>query len=1076
MWLTRLALRNPILILMMSLMVLALGALSTTRLSVDLFPNIDIPVIRVATFYAGAGPEDIEKSITQPIERAVASSPGVDRVESTSKQGASIVSVWFNYGVNLDTAQFEVQQRVSQIQSTLPPGIQNPYILKFDVTNIPIVQVVIRGEGLDEKQLYDLTYNVIQPQLERLPGMASASVSGGKQREIEVKVDRDQLRARGLGILDVVNAVKNANLLLPSGNLRAGDQDYNVFTNTQVDTVRQLEGVVVRQGTMTTAGTMGQSTSSVRVGDLASVVDGTADQANVVRVNGTRGVYLRVFKQPGANTIAAVDAVRAAIPNLRGVPPNVKVDISFDQSTYIRSAVSALEHEAVQGGLLAIAVILVFLVSFRATGIVAVAIPMSIVATFILLYFFGQTLNVFTLGGLALGVGRLVDDSIVELENIHRHLQFTENRRKAVLDAAQEVAMPILVSTITTVIVFFPVLFLAGVAKNLFLPLAMTITFALVMSFFVSRTVTPLLCLSWLRGGHGSERGLTARITRVLDWIDASYASALGGVLRHRGIVIGAILAVFVASLGLLRFIGTEFFPDSDERQFSVIYKTPIGTRVERTELVAQRIEDITKRELTDGTNVRFTTMLSDSGLPGGRTALFTTNTGPHAGNMQVNLVPKDERPYSDLQATERIRNALKNELPGVSVFYFTGGIVKRILNFGAPAPIDVEILGYDLDQAAAYAKAVAAKLRDVRDAKGQALLTDVQISREENYPELDVVVDREKAGVLGVSEQQIAQSVLTSLVGNTQFSPIPFADPATGNAYFINVKLDDAFRSNVSDLSNIFLKTPAGQAMPLANLAHVERSSGPVQITRKYLQRIIDVTANVAPGKDLGAASDAAQQAVDSVTAPDGFTVQLGGQTIAQKQAFQGLGLAVLMALALVYMVLASQFKSLLDPLVIMFSVPLGVSGVFATLAATKTTLSVNSAMGLIMMVGIVVSNGVLLVDFANVLRRRGIPLGEATVQAAKTRLRPILMTTIATVAGLIPMALGIGEGSETNLPLARSVIGGLTVSTFFTLFLIPSLYTLVDRFKKKKPDEEDDEEASGGGPTPRTTETAHA
>ena len=712
-----------------------------------------------------------------------------------------------------------------------------------------------------------------------------------------------------------------------------------------------------------------------------------------------------------------------------------------------------------QGGLLAVAVILVFLVSFRATGIVAIAIPMSIIATFILLYFFGQTLNVFTLGGLALGVGRLVDDSIVELENIHRHLQLTTDRKQAVLDAASEVAMPILVSTITTVIVFFPVLFLAGVAKNLFLPLAMTITFALVMSFFVSRTVTPLLCLSWLRGGHGM-RGVGGAITRALDRMDDLYARALISVLRHRGVVIGGILSVFVGSLGLLTVIGTEFFPDSDERQFSVIYKTPIGTRVERTEQVARRIEDITREQLTDGTQVRFTTMLSDSGLPGGRTALFTTNTGPHAGNMQINLVPKDDRPYSDLQATERVRNALKSELPGVNVFYFTGGIVKRILNFGAPAPIDVEILGYDLDQAAAYAKQVAGKLRDVRDPKGQPLLTDVQISREENYPELDVVVDREKAGVLGVSEQQVAQTVLTSLVGNTQFSPIPFADPATGNAYFINVKLDDPFRANVSDLGNIFVKTPGGQAMPLENLARIERSSGPVQITRKYLQRIIDVTANVAPGKDLGAASDAAQRALDEVAAPDGFSVQLGGQTIAQKQAFQGLGLAALMALALVYMVLASQFKSLLDPLVIMFSVPLGVSGVFAMLAATRTTLSVNSAMGIIMMVGIVVSNGVLLVDFANVLRRRGMPLIEATILAAKTRLRPILMTTIATVAGLVPMALGLGEGSETNLPLARSVIGGLTVSTFFTLFLIPSLYTLVDRWKKPTA-----EDANGGG-----------
>lgn len=1060
MWLTRLALRNPILILMLSLMMVALGWIATTRLSVDLFPNIDIPVIRVATFYPGAGPDDIEKSITQPIERAVASSPGVDRVESTSRQGASIVSVWFNYGTNLDSAQFDVQQRVAQILSQLPPGIQQPYILKFDVTNIPVAQVVVNADGLDEKQLYDLSFNVIQPQLERLTGVASASVSGGKQREITVEVDRDQLRARSLGILDVVSAVRGANLLLPSGHLKAGDTDYNVFTNTQVEEVRQLDSVVVRQGAALASGA---SSPPVRVRDVAKVSDGTADQANVVRVNGVRGVYIRVFKQPGANTIAVVDALRAALPSLRGVPTNVKLDISFDQSIYIRAAVSALEHEAVQGGLLAIAVILVFLVSVRATGIVAVAIPLSIVATFILLYFTGQTLNVFTLGGLALGVGRLVDDSIVELENIHRHLALTADRKKAVLDAAQEVAMPILVSTITTVIVFFPVLFLQGVAKNLFLPLALTITFALVTSFFVSRTVTPLLCLSWLKADHG-QRGALGGITRALERLDAAYGRALGLVLRHRAPVIAGILGVFVASLSLVRLIGTEFFPESDERQLSVIYKAPIGTRVERTERIAERVEDVARRALGEGGRPLYTTMLSDNGLPGGRTALFTSNTGPHAGNLQINLVPRADRPYSDVAATERVRSALKSELPGVQVFYFTGGIVKRILNFGAPAPIDVEILGYDLDVAARYAKELAGRLREAKDASGAPLLADVQISREESYPELDVVVDREKAGVLGVSEQQVAQTVLSSLVGNTQFSPIPFSDPATGNEYFVNVRLADPFRSNVSDLGDVFLKTPSGAVLPLANIAKVERGSGPVQITRKYLQRIVDVTANVAAGKDLGAASAAVQKAVDETTIPDGFSVQLGGQTMAQKQAFQGIGLAALMALALVYMVLASQFRSLLDPLVIMFSVPLGVTGVFAMLWATKTTISVNSAMGIIMMVGIVVSNGVLLVDFANVLRARGVPLVEATIQAGKTRLRPILMTTIATIAGLVPMALGVGEGSETNLPLARAVIGGLAVSTFFTLFLIPSLYTLADRWRRT-------ELAAEGG-----TEDAHA
>ena len=1059
MWLTRLALKNPILILMMSLMVIALGVLAMGRLSVDLFPNIDIPVIRVVTFYAGAGPEDIEKSITQPLERAVASSPGVDRVESTSKQGTSIVSVWFNYGTDLDTAQFEVQQRVSQVQSTLPPGIQQPFISKFDVSNIPVVQVVAQGEGLDEKQLYDIAYNIVEPQLERLPGVASATVSGGKTRQVQVQVDRDLLRARSLGILDVVTAVRGANLLLPSGTLRTGDQEYNVFTNTQVETVRMLEDVVVRPGAPSSAG--GQSTPAVRVRDVATVEDGIADQSNIVRVNGQRGVYLRVLKQPGANTIDTVDAIRAALPNLRGVPENVKLQIAFDQSKYIRAAVSALEHEAVQGGALAIAVILVFLVSVRATGIVAIAIPLSIVATFILLYFSGQTLNVFTLGGLALGVGRLVDDSIVELENIHRHLAFTSNRRKAVLDAAQEVAMPILVSTITTVIVFFPVVFLTCVARNLFIPLALTITFALVMSFFVSRTATPLLCLYWLKGGHLTG-GVGGALTRALDRMDATYARMLEVVLRRRLPVIAAIMAVFAASFLLLRFIGTEFFPASDEGQFSITYKAPIGTRVERTEELASRIEGIARSTLAPELN----TMVSDNGLPAGRSAMNTANTGPHVGNMQINLAPKDVRTSTDVQATERVRAALKNELPGINVFYFTGGILKRILNFGAPAPIDVEILGYDLDKAASYAREIATKLRELRDASGAPLLTDVQITREENYPELDVVVDREKAGVLGVSEQQIAQTVLTSLVGNTQFQPIPFSDPATGNEYFINVRLADEFRSNVSDLSEVFLKTPSGATLPLSNVAHVERGSGPVVIARKYLQRIIDVTANVAPDKDLGAASAGVQQVLDDTPAPDGFTVKLGGQTLAQKQAFQGVGLAGLMALALVYMVLASQFKSLIDPLVIMFSVPLGVSGVFAMLAATKTTLSVNSAMGIIMMVGIVVSNGVLLVDFANVLRRRGTPLMEATVLAAKTRLRPILMTTIATVAGLVPMALGIGEGSETNLPLARAVIGGLTVSTFFTLFLIPSLYTLVDRFKKKVPREEDDNDTIADEP----------
>jgi hydrophobe/amphiphile efflux-1 (HAE1) family protein len=1066
MWLTRLALRNPVLILMVSLMMMVLGWVSVTRLSVDLFPDITIPVIRVATFYTGAGPADIEKSITQPLERAVSASPGVDRVESTSKQGVSLVSIWFNFGTNLDNAQFEVSQRVAQILNTLPPGIQQPFIIKFDITNIPVVSIAISSDSLDEKQLYDLAYNTIEPQIERLPGVASATVGGGRTREITVKADRDALRARGLGITDLVAAVRSSNLLLPSGSLRAGDRDYNVFSNTQLAHARPLSEVIVRPGQVTA----GQAAAPVRVSDVAQVVDGTADQNEIVRVNGNRGVYIRVLKQPGGNTIDVVDAVRAAMPNLRGVPANVKLDISFDQSTYIRSAVSALQHEAVQGGVLAIGVILFFLASLRATGIVAVAIPLSIVATFVLLYFSGQTLNVFTLGGLALGVGRLVDDSIVELENIHRHLALGQSRKQAVLAAAQEVAMPILVSTITTIVVFFPVLFMTGIARFLFLPLAMTIAFALIMSFFVSRTVTPLLCLYWLKGrGHDDEgRGIAGVITRGLDKLDNGYAKVLKWTLSHRLVTVVTIVALFVSSLFLRKKIGSEFFPETDEGQFSIIYKTPIGTRVEKTELVTERIEKISNETLEGLRDAKidtpiYTTMLSVTGLPAGRTALYSTNTGAHAGNIQINLVGRSSRIVSDVEATEKVRAALRDAVPGTQVFFFTGGIVKRILNFGSAAPIDVEILGYELDASSHFARELMTKLNALTDEKGQPLLTDVQIQREENAPELDVVVDRQKAGVLGISEQDVAQTVLTSLLGNTQLQPIPFTDQKTGNEYFINVRMADRYRTHTANLGDLFVRTPRGDIVNLDTVAKVERSSGPVVIDRKYMQRVVHVTANVAPDKDLGAASIATQDTVNQMQPPEGFTVQLGGQTAEQQKAFRGLVFAALMALALVYMVLASQFKSLVDPLVIMFSVPLGISGVFLMLFLTGTKLSVNSFMGIIMMVGIVVSNGVLLVDFANVLRRRGKPIVEATIEAGRTRLRPILMTTIATVLGLVPMALGIGEGSETNLPLARAVIGGLTVSTFFTLFLVPALYTVFDRFAKRTAPYDDDEPESG-------------
>jgi CzcA family heavy metal efflux pump len=1062
MWLTRLALRNPILILMVSLGALVLGWTSLSRLPVDLFPAITPPLVQVATFYQGASPVDIEKTITYPIEKAVSSVSGVDHVESTSKQGVSVVRVWFNWGANLDVGEIDIIERLQQIINTLPPGVQQPFVLKIDLSNIPVCVVTATASdrgGPDERELRDLAYNVIEPQLEHLPHVASADVSGGKTRQVNVDLDREALKSVGVGVQDVVRAVASSNLLLPSGNLRAGRRDYNLFTNTQFTAVKPIGDIVLKTG----------STGAVHISDVGKVVDGAQDQTDIVRVltrheiddpdhpgqkkvviDGGRGVSMRVLKQPGANTIDVVDHVKALLPKLRGVPDSVRLGVFFDQSTYIRSAITSLQHEALTGSLLAVIVILLFIRSVRSTLIIGIAIPLSIVATFILLFFLDQSLNVFTLGGLALGVGRLVDDSIVELENIQRHLNLNPaDPEGAALAAAQEVAMPILVSTITTIVVFFPVVFMIGVPKLLFIPLTLTIAFSLICSFFVSRTVTPILCVKLLKPeGEHDQRTFTGRLLarseRAVEALDHGYERALKRVLSHRRLVIASTLALFAGSCFLVRFIGKDFFPETDESQFTVFMKLPVGTRMEETEKAAKKMEQ-TILEAVGPEVVK--TVVTSAGIPQGRSALFTANTGPHAANIQVNLVSPADRHETDIQLMERVRKlAFDGRFAGMNVYFFNGGIVKRILNFGSDAPIDVEITGYDLKDARTLAASVMSEMRGIDG------LADVQNRREENYPELDVVVDREKAARLGFSQQEIANTILTSMSGDTN-TPSVYTDPVTGNEYYIIVKLADRWRTDVRDLSEVFLPSRTGGApVALSTMAHIVRSSGPVQVDRKYQQRVIDIVANVF-GRDLGAVTDEIERKVGALQMPAGFSVRLSGQSQAQREAFQGLMLAALLALMLVYMVMASQFRSLLDPLIIMFSVPMGLIGVFTALLVTHTSLSVNSFMGIIMMVGIVVSNGVLLIDYTRVLREvEKLPVLDAVVRAGRTRLRPILMTTLATVLGLLPMALGIGEGSEANVPLARAVIGGLTVSTGLTLLLIPSLYVSVESRHEKR------------------------
>jgi len=1033
MWLTLLAFRNSIAILMLSLAITVLGIVSLRRLPVDLFPRINLPIVQVGTIYKGAGVKDIEKSITYPIEKAVSSVSDVEHVESRSKQGISVVQVWFNWGANIDAGEVESIQKIQAIMAALPTGVQQPFVVKFDLSNIPVLLVTLSGDGYDEKQLYDIAYNTIEPQLEHLPHVASASVEGGKIRQITVDLDRESIQAKLISVESVINAVADSNLILASGDLKTGTLDYNVFTNNQFDVVKPMEDIVVR----TVNGV------PIHLKDIGRVTDSYQTQTSIVRMNGQKAVYLRINKQPGTNTLEVVDAVKRALPNLLNIPKGLNLGFFFDQSVYIRQSIEALTHEALQGSALAFLVILIFLQSFTSTLIISLAIPLSILMTFIFMYFGDQTLNVFTLGGLALAVGRLVDDSIVELENINRHLAMGKTRKQAALDAAREVAMPILASTVTTIVVFFPVVFLVGAGKLLFVPLTLTISLALVASFWISRTVTPLLAAKLLpeHGAHPTGR-LARGAERFFEHIDDLYQAAIGWALRHRRTVIIGTLAIFAGSLLLVPLIGSEFFPVTDESQFRIVVKAPVGTRVEETERLVSGIEDALRANIPPHS---LKAIISSLGLPSTTASVYSPNTGPHSANIQVELVSPEERDKSTDDLVNELRPKIVNQFPGVAIYFDPGGIVKRILNFGSAAPVDVEMMGYDLTAARALTQEVRGVMGNMQG------LADIQVSREEDYPELDVVVDREKAALIGLSERQVANAVLYSLSSNASGTPSLFTDPITGNEYNIVAQLAEEFRNDPADLENLFINADHGTPILLKSLATVQRGSGPVELDRKFQQRIVHLTANPA-GRDLGSISEELERHFGDIKIPPGFEVRLGGQTKQQRETFESLRFSMALALMLVYMVLASQFRSLMDPLIIMLSVPLGLTGVLWALFLTHTTLSTTSFMGVIMMVGIVVSNGVLLVDYTNVLRRNGLELHAAVITAGRTRLRPILMTTLATIFGLLPMALGWAVGSETNAPLARAVLGGLTVSTLLTLLFIPTLYTIIEeRFHRE-------------------------
>ena len=813
--LARFALRNPITILMAVLGSIILGVISFSKLPVDMFPEISYPTITVAIFYPGANPQDIERTVTYPVEKAVSTVNGVKYVSSISRQGTSVVTIFFNWGTNLDSAQSDVLQAVNLIHGDLPEDVKYPIIRKFDVSQISVIFITLMGGGLTQGELYDLAYNVVEPEIEHVPNVASARVGGGKIREILIHFDRQRMQAFNLSPEAIIRAVQQANLILPSGDIKAGLFDYRLFTETQFSVVKPIENIIVSN----------VRNQPVYLRDVAEVLDDFQEQTNIIRVNGQPAVSLSVQKTSGTNTIQVVDDIRKALPKIKKLlPPGVEMLELFDQSVYIRNSITNLQHEALIGAVLAVLVILIFLRNVRSTVIVSLSIPISIVCAFSLLYFNNLSLNVFTLGGLALGVGRLVDDAIVVLENIFRHRIAGKNPYEASIQGSGEVGMAVLASTVTTIVVFLPVVFVTGIARLLFTPLALTVAFSLIASYFVSLTVIPVLTRKYLHPEE--EEALPPSPTAADRWkwklklgfdrIDASYQSVLSWALRHRKTVVISVLAVLFGSLPLYFFIGTEFFPSMDESQFRFWVQLPVGTRIEESEKVAARMEEVIHQ--TIGTETK--AIQVNFGMPSGTvSAVYSQNTGPHMGWIRCRLVEPGERKLSSDELMDKLRPRLIQEFPGVKVFFTSGGIVRMLISFGNENPIDVEILGYDLKIAEKLAEEVASLVRSTPGAK------DVRVSREQDYPQQNIRIDRERAALLGLSVAQVARAVQTFVNG---FHASIFSDPKTGNQYYITVRAQEKDRASLSDLSQIFIFNPAGQAIPLDNIAEISSGAGP--------------------------------------------------------------------------------------------------------------------------------------------------------------------------------------------------------------------------------------------------------
>ncbi len=1039
--LPRFAIRRPITIYMITSVAILLGAISFWELPVDLMPDIEFPTITVSTEYPGVAPEEMETLITRPIERSVSSAPGVEEIESSSSEGQSRVQVRFEWGTNLDEAANEVRTRVDRLRPVLPEDAEPPSLWKFDVSQFPILYMAVSSDR-DPKDLRQLIDDQILYRLERVPGVAAAEIRGGLRREIHVDLSLEKLRAYNLSIRNVVEVLRRENLNEPVGPVVEGNYELLLRTQGEFKDITQIENVVLST----------REAVPVYVKDVARVEDSHEEVRESVRVDGRPGIRLAIRKQSGANTVTVVTAVREELESINRDYPDIVVTPIMDQSEFIERSIANVRSSAILGAILAVFVLLLFLRNLRSTVVIALSIPVAVVSTFGLMYYNDFTLNTMSFGGLALGVGMLVDNAIVVLENIFRHRESGRSRIEAAVEGTTEVSSAIVSSTLTTIAVFVPMVFLAGMSGIMFQQLAYVIAFSLFSSLLVALTIVPVLCSRYLeiREPDARRHPLLQRIVHrsgeLLSWLDAEYQQLIHWALDNRRTVAYGTFALLLGSILLFPLVGVELMPDTDEGEVRVSIELPPGTRIETTEALAMEMEAMVLREVPETEHV-----LTEVGGGGWR------QSQTHRADIRLQLVERSERNRSTQEIANDLRPLLMGR-PGMRGFARAGGgnWLMR-MGRGGEDRVSVEIRGHDIRVADALAQQVKDVIEKVPG------VTDAQIDDREGTPEMLVRVDREKAATMGLNVSDLADALRTTVGGH-----IASMFRQGGNEYNILVRLQEEDRQRLASVEHIPLSMPAGpvgQSVPVSSLVRMERREGPVEIERKDQERVVTVRANIAD-RDLGSIMADIDEGLRGRTLPRDFSIFYGGEYEEQQESFRGLLFCLILAVILVYMVMAAQFESLRDPLVILFAIPFAAIGVVLMLFLTGTTFNIQAFIGVIMLTGIVVNNAIVLVDYTNQLRRRdGLPLRQAVELAGRRRLRPILMTTLTTVLAMIPMALGLGEGGEVQAPMARVVIGGLTVSTLITLVLIPTLYTTVEERSARQ---EETSEESATGPEP--------